>query len=315
MFAVCIESSHQRGMGHFFRALNLLAYLHGRNQPAILLLNEHQPSIEMLRARNIPFEIVPLDDLETGWEDAIIRRHQVTVWLNDRLDTDIRHAQRIKSAGVKLATVDDRGSGAQLADLHFAPLIFDEAEKPAGKKVCRGTDYLVLNPEIDRFRKVRYQQNKILVTLGGSDTYGATLMVVEQLKQQGQSATVLAGPSFEHHEALQKILTPSFRLLHGVPSLIETFSHFDLAITGGGVTPFEANASGLPCIVVANEWFEIPVGRHLEKLGGSVFAGPYDNLDPAVFAGPLDIEAMSRAGMEHLTTRGAENIYREMTAP
>jgi spore coat polysaccharide biosynthesis predicted glycosyltransferase SpsG len=300
-------------MGHFFRALNFLTYLHERNQPAILLLNEHQPSIAMLRARNIPFEIVPLDDLETGWEDAIIQRYQVTVWLNDRLDTDIRHAQRIKSGGVKLVTIDDRGSGAQVADLHFAPLILGEEEKLAGHKVYRGTGYLILNPEIDKFKKVRHRQEKILVTLGGSDTYGVTLKVVEQLKDQEKSATILTGPSFAHHAALKELITSSFHLLHGVPSLIETFSHFDLAITGGGVTPFEANASGLPCIVVANEWFEIPVGRHLEKLGGSVFAGFHDKLDPAVFARSLDIEAMSRAGMEHLTTRGAENIYREIT--
>jgi spore coat polysaccharide biosynthesis predicted glycosyltransferase SpsG len=151
MFAVCIESSHQRGMGHFFRALNFLTYLHERNQPAILLLNKHQPSIEMLRARNIPFEIVLLDDLETGWEDTIIQRHKVTVWLNDRLNTDIRHAQRIKAAGVKLVTLDDRGSGAQVADLHFAPLIFDEEKKLTGNKVFRGPTYLILKPEINKW--------------------------------------------------------------------------------------------------------------------------------------------------------------------
>ncbi|HLP97550.1 MAG TPA: hypothetical protein VK149_03795 [Sideroxyarcus sp.] len=301
-------------MGHLFRALNFLAYLRERKQPAILLLNEHQPAIELLRAKKIPFEIVPLNDLETDWEKTIIQRHKVAAWLNDRLDTDIRHAERIKSCGIKLVTVDDRGSGAQLADLHFAPLILDEKEKLAGKKVYRDTDYLILNPEIEKYKKVRYQQQNILVTLGGTDTYGATLKVVEQLKALGKSATILAGPGFEHHAALREIITPSFHILHGVSSLIETFGHFDMAITGGGVTPFEANASGLPCIVVANEWFEVPVGRHLEKLGGSVFAGSYDNLDPNVFAKPLDIETMSRAGMEQLTTHGAANVYREINS-
>jgi spore coat polysaccharide biosynthesis predicted glycosyltransferase SpsG len=299
-------------MGHLFRALSFLAYLRECNQSAILLLNEHQPSMELLGAKNIPFEIVPLDELESGWEKMIIQRHKVRVWFNDRLNTDIRHAKRIKSYGVKLVTVDDRGSGAQLADLHFAPLILDEKEKLSGKKVYRGTDFLVLNPEIEKFKKVRFQQQNILVTLGGTDTYGATLKVVEQLKALEKSATILAGPGFRHQAALSEIITPSFHILHGVSSLIETFSHFDVAITGGGVTPFEANASGLPCIVVANEWFEVPVGRHLEKLGGSVFAGSYDNLDSSVFARPLDIEAMSRAGLAQLTTRGAENICQEI---
>ena len=52
--------------------------------------------------------------------------------------------------------------------------------------------------------------------------------------------------------------------------MAEEMSRHDLAVTGGGMTPFEANAAGLPCIVVANETFEIQVktktSRPLGKL-------------------------------------------------
>lgn len=299
-------------MGHLFRALNFLTYLYSHNEPAVLLLNEHQPALALLRARHIPFEVVSLNDLETGWETRVIEQYHITVWLNDRLDTDLRHARRIRSSGVKLVTIDDRGTGVREADLHFAPLILDEKEKLGGNKIFRGPAYLILDPEIDGFKKVRHQQDKVLVTLGGSDTHGTTLKVVELLKAQGKTATVITGPAFEHHDPLRKLLTPSFQLINGVPSLIETFSHYDLAITGGGVTPFEANASGLPCIVIANEWFEIPVCQYLENIGSSVYAGPHDHLDREVFTQALSIEAMSLAGMAQITTQGARNIFREI---
>ena len=36
MFAVCIEASHLRGMGHLFRALNLTAYFRQKNEPFVV---------------------------------------------------------------------------------------------------------------------------------------------------------------------------------------------------------------------------------------------------------------------------------------
>ena len=301
-------------MGHFFRALNFIAYLQKINQFFILLLNEHQPSIKILRAKSIPFEIISLGDLETGWEEKVISRYQITVWLNDRLDTHISHAERVKSTGIKLVTFDDQGSGANISDLHFAPLFFDERKKLTGNKIYQDISYLILNPEISKFKKRRYQQKKILVTMGGSDTYGVTIKVVKQLKKLGKSATILLGPSFEHIEELKKVITPSFNLIESVSSLIKTFSLYDLAITGGGITPFEANASGLPCIVVANELFEIPAGHYLEKVGSSLYAGFHDNLDNELFTKSLDISKMSQIGFNYFTLQGSENVYREITS-
>ena len=79
--------------------------------------------------------------------------------------------------------------------------------------------------------------------------------------------------------------------------MIEEFHRHDLAITGGGITPFEANASGLPCVVIANELHEIPTGLALQKLGGSVFAGHHGALQTPLFAPDLPLEQMSRDGM------------------
>jgi spore coat polysaccharide biosynthesis predicted glycosyltransferase SpsG len=256
--------------------------------------------------------VVSLTDFDTDWEGKLVRQYGVKVWVNDRLDTDIRHARHVKDAGAKLVTFDDRGSGAELADLHFAPLAFDEQEPLQGKRVFRGTDYLILSDEIDRFKRQRTARDRVVVSLGGSDTYGVTVKVVEILRKRGWTATVIIGPGFEHERELTDVLTGNFTVKRGLPSLIEEFSRHDIAVTGGGVTAFEAAASGVPTIIVANELFEIPAARYLQSVGASVFAGYHESIDEGMFTRDFDVAAMSSRGMACITTGGVLKVASQL---
>lgn len=308
MYALCIESSHARGMGHLYRALNLADGLAQAGMSYTVYLNDHGPSRQILVEREVPYRIVDLEDFTGDWEAILIKQNGITMWVNDRLDTDVRHAKKIRATGIPLVTFDDRGTGAALADLHIAALAFDMQEPLAGDKVLRGADYLILNPQIGEYMRLRKQLASILVTLGGSDTYGVTVKVVQLLKEMNMSATIVVGPAFMHMDELENILTDEFQLKRGVPSMIDEFYRHDLAITGGGITPFEANASGLPCVVIANELFEIPVGKELQKLGGSVFAGHHDSLPSPLFATDLPLEPMSWAGMRNIGLQGTQRV-------
>ncbi|MDB5807751.1 MAG: putative glycosyltransferase [Betaproteobacteria bacterium] len=289
-----------------FRMRNLAQHLRERGLPFILLVNDHAPALDVLRQEQLPFEVVELARA-AQWVPDVVRRHAPRLWLNDRLDTDLAHAQAVKTAGVALATIEDRGEGATLADLHIASLVFT-GEPLAGRRVLRGLDYLILNPEIARHRRARTEARSLLVTLGGTDTYGATVKAVALLRKYGRPATVIIGPGFMHQEALRAELTADFTLKVGVPSMIEEMSQHDLAITGGGVTSFEAAASGLPVIAIANEWFEVPMAQHLASLGAARFAGHHSALDESAFAAPPDIAAMSAAGLAHVPLHGTERV-------
>lgn len=314
MFALCLESSHARGMGHFYRALNLAAGLEKAGQPYIFYLNEHAPSRQILFERGVRHRVVALEDSTSNWESSLIREDGIALWINDRLDTDARHAQRVKATGIPLATFDDRGTGATLADLHIAALAFDAQEPLAGNKLLCGADYLILSPQISEHTRVRKRLASILVTLGGSDTYGVTIKVMQLLKEMDLAATVVVGPAFMHMDKLNEMLTARFTLKRGVPSLIQEFHRHDLAITGGGITPFEANASGLPCVVIANELFEIPVGMALQDLGGSIFAGHYESISIPLFRPDMPLEQMSQAGIRHIGLQGTQRVIGELLA-
>jgi spore coat polysaccharide biosynthesis predicted glycosyltransferase SpsG len=312
MFGICVEASHQRGMGHLFRVLNLCEELRNRNIPFMIFTNHEDSSMSILEQRGLPFEVVTLGPENNDWQQSLIRKHGIALWIDDRLDTVLDHAGQVKSCGIPLVTFDDRGSGANLADLNVAALSFDEAESLQGERVLRGPGYLVLNQEIAGYKRLRTTQNSIVVSMGGSDTYGVTIKVIKLLQSAGQVATVIIGPAFLHEKELEDVLSAGFLLKRSVPSLVEEFSHHDLAITGGGITPFEANAAGLPCVIIANEDFEIPVGMGIAKLGGAVFAGHHSAIQASVLSETLPIEAMSTLALQKIDLCGVARVVDEI---
>lgn len=312
MLAICVECSHQRGMGHLFRALNLIHMLEHLQEPYVLIVNEDAGALRILEQWCIEAVTADLRDLTSDWEGALIREYQITVWLNDRLDTSYETARHVTDTGIPLYTIDDMGEGAALADGNFASLIFEDVERVPGRKVYAGCDYLILNPQIETYRRERSKVENILVTLGGSDTYGVTLRVMEYFrrhKELHKKITILLGPDAVIESEVRRAAEGTgFTVVSAVPSLICFLAEFDLAVTGGGVTALEAAASGLPCVVVANEIHEIQIGRYLERQGCALFAGYYKEMDLERITEIRDIGAMSRRGMETVSLSGAARI-------
>jgi spore coat polysaccharide biosynthesis predicted glycosyltransferase SpsG len=313
MFAICLEASHQKGMGHLFRMLNFVKYLEQKKQDFIFLINDNEKTKDILEKHNYKYEIVDLNNFSQNWETALIKKYDLKYWINDRLDTNEKHIKNIQKNSIKVINFDDLGSGAKYSDINICGLTFNN-KNIKGKKVLKGVDYLILNSQINFYKKQRYNLENILVTLGGSDTYAVTIKVLKLLKKYSIKATIHVGPSFKHKEELQKELTTNFKIVDFVPSLIEEFSKYDLAITGGGISPFEANASGLPCMIIANETFEVPNGEFLSSLGSSLYLGFHENIDESKFQDieKLNLENMSQNGLLKLNTKAVEKIYKEI---
>lgn len=301
-------------MGHLVRSCVLAEALRASGRSVKLYLADHAPGIDQVKRRGLTFSVVPAQSAEVDWETSVIAGDKIDVWINDMHKTDRRSTLRIKAKGVPVVTLDDRGNGAAESNLHIAALIFDPRERPAGHRVLQGTDYLILNPEIAVYRRQRSTDARWIVTLGGADTYGVTPKVMRLLSGRGRGATVIVGPAYTHDAELAAAATGNFIIKRNVASLIEEFGAHDVAVTGGGVTPFEANASGLPCIVIANEDFEVPVGRTLAELGGAVYAGHHGEIDETVFSGSLPVADMSAAALRAITLEGTRRVVEAIVA-
>jgi spore coat polysaccharide biosynthesis predicted glycosyltransferase SpsG len=300
-------------MGHLFRALVLAAALERRGAKVRFLVNDEPAAAGILRGRGRPFDVAPLDDLDKAWEAGLVQRHGIRVWINDRLQTDARHAKRVVDAGAKLVAFDDYGAGAALALLHVAALPAGGLP-PAGARVLAGLRYLILDPSIERYRRLRKKAARTIVTMGGSDTHGITVDVAKALRERGMEATIVLGPAFRHEAQLAPFLDARFTVKRNVPVLAAELAEHDLAVTAGGITLYEACASGLPCIAIAAELWERNSIEALAAAGACVNAGCRGQFDATVFERQLPLEAMSGAGMRALDFEGAERVAEALLA-
>lgn len=311
MFVICIKTSHETGMGHLFRMINLSKFLKGRQKEFIfILLGEHVPSEAFLKKESINYKIV--DQNEPEWEKTVVQHYQPTVWINDRMDTSEAHSLILMALGCKIVTFDDNGSGAKYTHLNISALAIARKEEPEGLNVLIGLDYLLLSDEINYYLRLRRTANNWVVNFGGSDTYGVTVKAVEWLVKKKRTATVILGPGFLHHKILETVMGNNITIKQSVPSLIAEFSNYDVAITGGGLTAFEAAAAGLPTVTVANELHEIGHCEYLQNLGCSIYAGYHNQVNFDVIEKINNIQEMSQAGIDNVTTKGINNICKEI---
>ncbi len=312
MIALAIESSNQRGMGHLFHSLLYVDFLEKHNIPYCYFINADAASEVILRDNKIKYHVVDYSDVVSNWEAEYIQKYHIERWLNDKFETSDAMGRHVKEAGAKFYVIDDIGKGEYYADISFCGMLLPTKEQFLCKRVYKGTEYVVLNPEVELYRRKRSELRRLIVTLGGSDTYGVTIEVVEELKKNDTDADILVGPNFMFRDKLDEVNAGRFRIMQHLPSLIQSFSEYDFAITGGGGTCCEAMASGLPCMVIANEPHEENTGRFYEKKGACLYAGRRGdwNRDAIKNIFQLDISVMSARGMGIFDTDAVSRIFR-----
>ena len=310
MYIICIESSKTRGMGHFFRSLLYVSYLQKNGKKFILLINNDSKAIDILKDKKIPYVIVDFSD-DTDWQTPIIKQYGAKVWLQDKFETAIPMAENIAHNDILFCMIDEFGPGAELCDLHFAGMIYLTGREIYGKKRFCGSEFVILNPEIECYKMLRKRVSKVVISLGGSDPFGTTVEVVKKINETNYDVEIIIGPDFVQRKELEEVNINHYPIFQNVPSLIKEFSGFDFAVTGGGITCCEANASGIPCLIIANAPHEIQTGHYMENKGGAVFAGSYMDWNRELVnkIPTLDIEFMSRSGMATFDTKAIERIF------
>lgn len=315
MYAICLKASHELGMGHLFRGLNLAKKLRKNNIDVCLLINSYPQAIKLIEKSNNRFHIIK--ELNNGderyeWESNIIDNLGIKLWVNDRMETSERHAQIIKKNKIPLVTFDDLGEGAKFSDINIAALGKIRGDNLKGELILCGLDYLILNEEIEFYRKHRASKDKLLVSLGGTDTHGVTVKVLSWLDKHNYPATVILGPGFNHESEIKNLNSDKIKIKRKVKSLIAELSMHDYAITGGGLTAFEVAAMGLPGIIIANEPHEVNHAKYLESIGCSTYIGKHDSFKVGDLNKELEVSTMSLAGLNKIPINGCEKVVKNI---
>lgn len=253
-------------------------------------------------------------------EQQILRSFRPDVILVNKLNNDPAYIRALKEFAELVVTVDDTGEGAKHAGLRVNPLyhIPDAVTDP--QCIALRSEFQEIHR---RTRATKNEVQELLVTQGGSDTYGFTPRIIRALeKMVGRPhCTVVIGPAFRHQAELQEAMQGSeldLTVVRDACNMGELMWNADLAITAGGLSMFELACVGTPSLVICAEPFEVETAARLEKAGGVVNLGfggtlDYTRLPALVDALAEDAEVrgtMSHCGKQLVDGKGCERIVR-----
>lgn len=324
------DGSPRLGLGHVVRCLALAEELRdGHGIGICFALGEEGVGAELVRRLNFPVDIRPQDTGEEEWIDALIRRFDPRALILDiRTDLDRPALSRWRKAEIALIVIDDptdRRLEADLAVYPPVPQIFEADWSGFAGRACIGWEYILLRREF-RWRTPRPHNDPpvVLVTMGGSDPAGLTLLALDALRQLETPfrAQVVLGKAFLHDQALnelRKYLPTRFEFLRDVSDMSSLMSGADLALAAFGGTAYELGAMGVPSILLGLTEDHARSADALAKAGMAVSLGCYEGVTTTAIVSivqELLIDTQRRLAMSAaclaLDGGGAERVANEL---
>lgn len=243
----------------------------------------------------------------------------------------------LSAAGFVTCAVEEFGEGRPGADVVVNPTPVRRWHRlPDGyRAVLAGTQYLIMGPEFEdahtRPRAELGTARRIVVSMGGVDRSGATLVIARALallaREQPQcigSVHFVCGPAFTYAASLERLLEDagySHEVLVDVPDMWEHLLSADVLISAGGNTMFEAACCGAPSLVFWEDPHEYERGEAAETAGFARLHGRGADTPPEVAAELIGqcladtawLRLASEQGRLAVDGRGAARVLEALT--
>ncbi len=236
------------GSGHLKRCLGLARALKGR---AAVHIEGHPPSPLGSDAPAATGATSAIEAFRDQLDVPLVGQHELQceqppAWqlvVLDRKHTTAADLKRFSVYG-PVVLLDDSGQARQ-----YAPYTIDLLPGSQHRSRANVTSVALLDLPAGPRGPLRFPFQKVLVTFGGEDPAGLSLVLLECLVKKGffrpQDLSVVEGPLF------RPTAWPSgVRIIRRPPDLKHLLSDFDCVFTSFGLTCFEALAAGVPVILL-----------------------------------------------------------------
>lgn len=266
------DGSSEIGLGHVVRCLALANELHDSHDCNVSFAMREGPlGIQMVKEKG--YEVITPDESDQAfdygaWLNECIKEPDARAIVFDVRDGVSRAVvKELRNNGILIVTIDDPEDKRFEADLAFYPPVPQLKRMDWTSftgKLYAGWEWVILRPEFAEWQKKQdgispslltphSSPFKILVTMGGSDPAGLTIMAVEALNQLTSDfqAQIVIGPGFKHRTSLHELLRKShrhFEIRENVSDMAALMSKADMAVASFGVTAYELAAAGVPSI-------------------------------------------------------------------
>jgi len=290
------------GTGHIMRCIALAQEWQNQGGKVIFLSNCKNENLKQ-RIDNECFQFIPIDKshpdscdlrqtrkaLEELGKNNLLSEPWIVI---DGYHFTPEYHKSLKDDGYKLLVIDDM---AHLQHYYADVLLNQNIHASSLKYSCDkdvvklfGCKYVLLRKEYLEHKlhkqKITNKARRILVTMGGSDPYNVTLIIIKALNKLNESdleVKIVVGPANLNIISLEKELYPScfsYEIVSNVNNMTELMAWADLAVSSGGSTCWEMAFMGLPFITIVLADNQEGIAQSLHDLGVSFNLSWYDKL-------------------------------------
>lgn len=246
-----VDGHHNLGMGHIYRCLTLAYNLVGHDILFVTKEDCHE-GLNKLTESFMPVKTIK-DDNDLY---EIINQWQPDIFVNDCLNTDSSFILRLKEKINRVVTIEDIGTGADVADATINAL-YENNNKHNNYYV--GKNYVCLRDEFIIAEPSPYHNNvkNVTVMFGGSDPGNFTERIYNIAKDVHTSYpdihfTFILGAAYDNpNNEICSLPSHNIQVLTDVKRVSDVLAHSDLAFTSQGRTVYELAVMGVPAIVMA----------------------------------------------------------------
>ncbi|GAB6100062.1 UDP-2,4-diacetamido-2,4,6-trideoxy-beta-L-altropyranose hydrolase [Halanaerocella petrolearia] len=275
-----VDGGVKAGLGHIMRSL-ALARSFPREIELTFITKSGQKVKDLIKERG--YDVLQLDSslnytVEVREVKELIKDNDFDILITDFYEIGQDYLLELKEVVDKLVSIHDFAPYVFPSDMVingnvYAPDI-DYQSYAGDTEFLLGTDYTLIREEFQNIpqREINQQVNKILVTVGGSDTLNLTPRILQALDRLNidLQIDVVIGPGFENVEEIISITRQSdleVALHFNVKRMSELMLNNDLAISAGGSTLYELAVTGLPAITLLQAENQILVAENMEEQG------------------------------------------------
>ena len=238
-------------MGHIYRCLTLAYNLTG-HEIVFVTKKEHQEGLKKLQDSHMKVHTIE-DDNDLY---SFIKEWKPDIIVNDCLNTEAEYIETLKSMVNRVITLEDIGSGAELAHASINALYEDNT---MGGNYYWGEKYVCLKDEFLIAPTSSYSEEvkNVVVIFGGSDPSNFTERIYN-LAQNTHSSfpnihyDFILGAGYNNSEGnIDSLPELNINVVQDVKRISDYLSKADLAFTSQGRTVFELACVGVPAIVLA----------------------------------------------------------------
>lgn len=203
--------------------------------------------------------------------------------LRDSGSTSQEEVDKISDIVPSVIHFDDFGGGGKLADLVIQTLYMESNDKPLDHYVV-GTESFIADVQTSSFKHIGLSKNvtrplpHLVVSFGDYDLGNLSYRALRHLMQLQipLKVTVLIGKNYKHDVSELRIMALGRRntfIKEQPDNTAEFLSTADIVLCASGYMPYEIAVMGIPCIVLAQNDFEVSLDFPKEK-HGFVHLGP-----------------------------------------